>query len=179
MEHQPFENWILSGDVLTPTQSSELEGHLAVCSHCASIKEGISRVEVLFRSATFESPSPGFTSRFKLMAAQREEEARRLQSYFFLGWTLIVTVIVSLAYITSLVLTRSLAAVMTDVMNSTINAAFQLDSLIQLIMTWIQVIPLPIILAIAAGSASLVILLTSGWVLSVWKISTQGVKVNE
>ncbi len=113
------------------------------------------------------------------MAAQREEEARRLQSYFFLGWTLIVTVIVSLAYITSLVLTRSLAAVMTDVMNSTINAAFQLDSLIQLIMTWIQVIPLPIILAIAAGSASLVILLTSGWVLSVWKISTQGVKANE
>lgn len=178
MEHQPFENWILSGDPLTPSQSSELEDHLILCSHCASIREGISGVEVLFRSSTFESPSPGFTNRFKYMAAQREEEARRLQSYFFLGWTLVITVIVSLGYLATLLLTRSPAAVATDLMNSTIFAAFQLENLVQLVMAWLQVIPLPIILAIAAGSASLVILLTGGWVLSVWKVSTQGVKAN-
>lgn len=179
MEHQPFENWILSGDKLSASQTSELSDHLSICSHCASIKEGIASVEELFHSATFESPSPGFAQRFKLMAAQREEEARRLQSYFFLGWTMVVTVIVSLAYLTTLFLTKSPTEVISGLMTSTINAVFQLDTMLQLIKTWLQIIPLPIILAIVAGSASLVVLLTSGWIISVLKISAQGVKTNE
>jgi hypothetical protein len=179
MEHQPFENWILSGDPLTPTQTMDLNNHLAICSHCLTIKEGISGVEVLIKSAAFESPSPGFTRRFQIMAAQREEEARRLQSYFFLGWTMVITVIVSIGYLTTLLLTQSPAEVISGLMGSIIGAAFQLDSMLHLIKAWIQIIPLPITLAIIAGSASLVVLLTSGWVISVWKISTQGVKTNE
>jgi hypothetical protein len=179
MEHQPFENWILSGDPLNPTQTKDLNDHLLVCSHCTCIKEGISNVEDLFKSATFESPSPGFARRFQIMATQREEEARRLQSYFFLGWTMIVTVIVSIGYLTALLLTQSPAEVISGLMSSVINAAFQLDSMLHLIKAWIQIIPLPITLAIFAGSASLVVLLTSGWIISVWKISTQGAKTNE
>jgi hypothetical protein len=179
MEHQPFENWILSGDKLTSSQVSELSDHLSICSHCSSIQEGIISVEELIKSATFESPSPGFAQRFKLMAALREEEARRLQSYFFLGWTMVVTVIVSLGYLTTLLLTKSPTEVVYDLMASTITAAFLLDSILQLIKTWLQIIPLPIILAIVAGSAGLVVLLTSGWIISVLKISAQGVKANE
>jgi len=48
-----------------------------------------------------------------------------------------------------------------------------------MVKTWMHYIPLPITLAIVAGSASLVVLLTSGWIISVWKVSTQGVKTNE
>ncbi len=179
MEHQPFENWILSGDPLTPTQKTDLKNHLSICSHCLSIKEGISGVEDLFNAATFESPSPGFSQRFRIMAVQREEEARRLQSYFFLGWTLVITVIVSISYLSILMVTQSPTEVISGLMTSTINTAFQFDSMLHLIKTWAQLIPLPIILALVAGSASLVVLLTSGWIVSVWKISTQGVKAHE
>jgi hypothetical protein len=179
MEHQPFENWILSETPLTPTQALDLDGHIAICTHCRTIKEGMLSVEDLFRSATFESPSPGFAQRFKVMAAQREEDARRMQSYFFLGWTLIATVIVSMGYIGTLMLTSSPAGVISDIMASAVHAAYQFDTMIHLLKAWMQVIPLPITLAIVAGSASLVVLLTSGWVISVWKVSTQGVKANE
>jgi hypothetical protein len=179
MEHQPFENWILSGDPLTQSQFTELKAHLSICPHCTTIKEGFSGVEMLFKSATFESPSPGFTHRFKIMAAQREEEARRLQSYFFLGWTMIVTVVVSIAYLTTMMLTKSPTEVITELMSSTINVAFQLDTLIETLMAWFTIIPLPITLAIIAGSASLVVLLTSGWIISVWKVSSQGVRTHE
>ena len=179
MEHQPFENWILSELPLTPSQETDLDGHLAVCSHCRSIKDGISSVDDLFRASTFESPSPGFAQRFKIMAQQREEDARRLQSYFFLGWTLIATVVISLGYIGTLMLTHSPAGVVSDLMASAVQAAYQFDTMLHLMKTWLQVIPLPITLAIVAGSASLVVLLTSGWVISVWKVTTQGVKANE
>jgi hypothetical protein len=179
MEHQPFENWILSETPLTASQEIDLDVHLAICTHCRSIKDGMLSVEDLFRSATFESPSPGFSQRFKIMAAQREEDVRRMQSYFFLGWTLIATVIVSLGYIGTLMLTSSPAGVISDIMSSAVTAAYQFDQMIQLLKTWMQVIPVPITLAIVAGSAGLVVLLTSGWVISVWKVSTQGVKANE
>jgi hypothetical protein len=179
MEHQPFENWILSGDPLNTSQITDLKNHLEICSHCSAIKEGILNVEELIKSATFESPSPGFSRRFQMMAAQRKEEARRLQSYFFLGWTMIITVLVSIGYLTTLLLTQTPTEVISGLMASTINVAFQLDSMLHLIKAWIQIIPLPITLAIFAGSASLVVLLTSGWIISVWKISTQGAKANE
>ncbi|NLF51248.1 MAG: hypothetical protein GX577_08935 [Leptolinea sp.] len=179
MEHQPFENWILSGDPLTQSQKHELEEHLSICPHCSEIQGGLTGVEMLFRSATFESPSPGFTHRFAVLTAQREEEARRLQSYFFLGWIMIATVVVSIIYLTVMLLTQSPTEVITDLMAITINTAFQVDNLVQTVMTWFQIIPLPITLAILAGSASLVVLLTSGWIVSVWKASTLGVKTHE
>ncbi|NMB56153.1 MAG: hypothetical protein GYA15_15790 [Leptolinea sp.] len=179
MEHQPYENWILSGDPLSPSQKSDLMDHISTCSHCASIYEGIAGVEDLLKCATFESPSPGFTQRFQMMAARRKEEARRLQSYLFLGWMMLVTVVISMGYLTTLLLIQSPAEVVSNIMASTINMAFQLDSLLQLVKTWMQIIPLPITLAIIAGSAGLVVLLTSGWIFSIWKISAQGVKTNE
>ncbi len=179
MEHQPYENWILSGDPLTESQNIELDEHLSRCPHCAGIKTGLSGVEMFIKSTTFASPSPGFTQRFKIMAAQREEELRRLQSYFFLGWMMIATVVVSIVYLTMVLLTQSPTEVVTNLMATTINMAFQIDNLVLTVMAWFQVIPLPITLAIIAGSASLVVLLTSGWVISVWKASTQGVKAHE
>jgi hypothetical protein len=179
MEHQPFENWILSGDLLTSSQSTELANHLIICQHCQSIQEGIMGVEDLLKSATFESPSPGFSNRFRYMAARRQEEAKRLQSYFFLGGILAVTVLVSIGYFVVLMLTQSPTEVISNLMTSAISLAFRIDELLVLLQTWARFIPWPLTLAIAAIASSLVVLLTSGWLISVWKISTRGVKVYE
>jgi hypothetical protein len=179
MEHQPFENWILSGDLLTSSQSTELAKHLTICQHCQSIQEGIMGVEDLLKSATFESPSPGFSNRFRYLAARRQEEAKRLQSYFFLGGILTVTVLVSLGYFVVLMLTQSPTEVISNMMTSAISLAFRIDELLVLLQTWARFIPWPLTLGIAAIASSLVVLLTSGWLISVWKISTRGVKVYE
>lgn len=179
MEHQPFENWILSGDSLTPSQSVELASHLLVCLHCQSVQEGIMGVEDLFKSATFEAPSPGFSNRFRYMAAHRKEEAKRLQSYFFLGGILAATVLVSIGYFAILMLTQSSAEIVSNMMAAAITLAFSIDELLVLLQTWAWFIPWPVTLALAAVAASLVVLLTSGWLITVWKVSTRGVKVNE
>jgi hypothetical protein len=179
MEHQPFENWILSGELLSPSQTTELTSHLLICQHCQSVKEGIMGVEDLLKSATFESPSPGFSNRFRYMAARRKEEARRLQSYFFLGGILAATVLVSIVYFAIILLTQSPMDVIANLMSSTISLAFRIDELMALLQIWVRYIPWPVSLALAAISASLVILLTSGWLISVWKVSTRGVKVYE
>lgn len=179
MEHQPFENWILSGEPLTPSQSAELASHLYVCQHCQSVQEGIMGVEDLLKSATFESPTPGFSNRFRYMAALRKEEAKRLQAYFFLGGILAVTILVSIGYFAVLMLTQSPLDVISNLMTTTISLAFSIDELLVLLQTWAQFIPWPVSLALAAFASSIAVLLTSGWLISVWKISTQGVKVYE
>lgn len=178
MEHQPFEQWILSGESLTPSQSAELAKHLVICQHCQAIDEGIIGVENLFKSATFESPSPGFSNRFKFMAVQREEEVKRLQSYFFLGGILTATVLVAIGYFGVLLLTQSPAEVIRNLMVSIISIAFKVDELLVTMQTWARIVPLPVSIALAAATASLVILLTSGWAISVWKVSTRGAKVS-
>jgi hypothetical protein len=179
MEHQPFENWILSGEKLSQSQLVELSNHLGICQHCQSVKEGIMGVEALLKSATFESPSPGFTNRFQYMAARRKEEAKRLQSYFFLGGILAITILVSIIYFAFLMVTQSPLDVIENLMTSAITLVSRVDELIFLLQTWVHFIPWPVTLALAAISASLVILLTSGWVISVWKVSARGVKVYE
>ena len=179
MEHQPFENWILSGEILDKTCSEELEKHLAVCQHCQNVQAGIKGAEILFNASEFKSPMPGFANRFKTMAALREEEARRTQSYFFLGYIMAVTVLISIGYITVLMLTRSPADVLSKIMVNTLDAVFKLDGLLITLQSWYRVIPWPLILIIAAGSAGLLVLMTGGWVISVWKLASYGVKINE
>jgi hypothetical protein len=179
MEHQPFENWILSGESLTSSQSVELASHLVVCQYCQSLEEGKMGVENLLKSATFESPSPGFTNRFRYMAARRKEEAKRLQSYFFLGAILAATILVSIGYFTILMLTESPMDIITYLMTTAIGVAFNIDGLLVLLQTWTRFIPWPVSLALTATMSSLVVLLTSGWLISVWKFSTRGVKVYE
>ncbi|MEI8132276.1 MAG: hypothetical protein WCG34_07575 [Leptolinea sp.] len=179
MEHQPFENWILSGESLTTSQSAELDNHLVVCQHCQFTQEGIMGVEDLLKSATIEAPSPGFTNRFRYLAASRKEEAKRLQSYFFLGGILAATVLVSFGYFAILLLTQSPAIVISNLMTNAISLAFGIDELLVALQAWARYVPWPVSLTLGAVISNLIILITSAWLLSVWKVTTRGVKVYE
>jgi len=179
MEHQPFENWILSGESPTASQLAELASHLVFCQHCQFTQEAILGVENLLSSATIESPSPGFTNRFRYLAANRKEEAKRLQSYFFLGGILAATVLVSSGYFTILMLTQSPANLISNLMTNAISLAFEIDELLVALKTWARYVPWPVSLTLGAVISNLVILISSAWLLSVWKVFTRGVKVHE
>lgn len=179
MEHQPFENWILSGDSLTASQSAELASHLVFCQHCQFTQEAIMGIENLLTSATIESPYPGFTNRFRYLATSRKEEAKRLQSYFFLGGILAATVLVSSGYFTILMLTQSPANLISNLMTNTISLAFGIDEFLVALKTWARYVPWPVSLTLGAVVSNMIVLITSAWLLSVWKVSTRGVKVYE
>jgi len=74
MDHQPFENWLLNDERLTPEQDRELRVHLRTCPTCNTL----ARANFSLRSSAVIAPAPGFAQRFQVrLAAQRKVERRR------------------------------------------------------------------------------------------------------
>jgi hypothetical protein len=75
MNHQPFEDWLFSGEPLDPKQERELRGHLQNCADCAALAE----VDLALRTAKVVSPAPGFAVRFQARLARQRKVQRRQQ----------------------------------------------------------------------------------------------------
>jgi hypothetical protein len=74
MNHQPFEDWLLNDQPLTPTEKRDLDAHIQTCRYCAALVE----TGLELHSVRMVSPMPGFAGRFeKRLAAQRTADLRR------------------------------------------------------------------------------------------------------
>ncbi|MCC7119285.1 MAG: zf-HC2 domain-containing protein [Anaerolineales bacterium] len=74
MNHQPFEEWLLTDKFLTPAEKRELDLHLRTCADCTAL----SATGLALRSARAARPAAGFTLRFQQkLAAQKALERRR------------------------------------------------------------------------------------------------------
>jgi hypothetical protein len=65
MNHQPFEDWILSEEPLTPENAGELETHLENCDHCRELQDAWNGVIDLFQGTPEVEPLPGFVNRWQ------------------------------------------------------------------------------------------------------------------
>ena len=73
MNHQPFEDWLLSDKVIDSKQKLELDAHLRVCPYCRALIE----TGLALRSVKMVSPAAGFASRFQSRLAARKLAERR------------------------------------------------------------------------------------------------------
>lgn len=74
MNHQPFEDWLLSEELSDPKQKLELEAHLRTCSYCSALAE----TGTALRMVKKVSPAAGFSARFQArLAVQKAAERRR------------------------------------------------------------------------------------------------------
>jgi hypothetical protein len=73
MNHQPFEEWLLTETRITPEQRRELDLHVRSCSYCSALLE----TGVVLRSVKMASPADGFTMRFQARLAERKLVDRR------------------------------------------------------------------------------------------------------
>jgi hypothetical protein len=81
MDHQPFEDWLINDQPLTPVEKHYLDVHIRTCKYCAALVE----TGLELHSVRMVSPMPGFAGRFwKRLAARRIADRRRRQ------WGLIV-----------------------------------------------------------------------------------------
>ncbi len=74
MVHQPFEDWLLNDEQLTPNQERDLRLHLRDCLACTALARG----NLTLRSAPVTSPPDGFAPRFQArLAAERKIQRSR------------------------------------------------------------------------------------------------------
>lgn len=87
MNHQSFENWLLSDGPLPSEQAQALREHLRECEACRLLKEGWSGTRQLFKTTPLAAPQPGFTARWQERLAEQRRRAYRRQSLSVLGFT--------------------------------------------------------------------------------------------
>jgi anti-sigma factor RsiW len=88
MNHQPFENWLLSEEPLPEENQDALQAHLADCEQCHTLQEAWLDIATLFAEIPDIGPEPGFVNRWQanLEADRTTERAmrQRWQSWIFL-----------------------------------------------------------------------------------------------
>lgn len=118
MNHQPFEDWMLADQALTPEQKRQLQAHLRMCTRCTALAE----VNLALHSARLVAPASGFVDRFQArLEAQRKTQHQRnfwgflilvlsvLGVLLWLAWPLLAAVFDSPAEILSAWLSYLLA----------------------------------------------------------------------
>jgi hypothetical protein len=84
MNHQPFEDWLFSEEMLGPDQSKALESHLNQCEQCNRSLIALNEVlEVISTSRTPE-PVPGFTQRWYQHLVEYRQKQREKQNWFLI-----------------------------------------------------------------------------------------------
>lgn len=81
MNHQPFEEWLLNEEPITPEQKRELDVHLRSCAYCSALVE----TGDILHLAKMASPAPGFTARFQVRLAEHKIADRR-RKLWGAGW---------------------------------------------------------------------------------------------
>lgn len=63
--HQPFNDWLLSGEALSPDDARSLQEHLSQCGECQVLAEALQGIERDLRHAPQHEPAPGFVNRWQ------------------------------------------------------------------------------------------------------------------
>ncbi|MBI4772144.1 MAG: zf-HC2 domain-containing protein [Chloroflexi bacterium] len=86
MTHQPYREWLIDArtGLMTPEQRARLEGHLAACAECRSVRQGVARLDQLFSRPPMVPAPSGFVARFEGRLAARQSRSR----WFFGGMAL-------------------------------------------------------------------------------------------
>ncbi len=91
MNHQPFENWLLSEDSLPEDEARALRDHLADCGQCSELEEAWLDVARLFADIPDVEPAPGFVNRWQA-ALESDKAVLKAMRQRWQSWILLVLI---------------------------------------------------------------------------------------
>lgn len=154
MNHQPYEDWLLSDEPLLPEQSRDLQTHLRMCDSCQQLFESWSEVQNLFNVAPSVQPKAGFSTRWLIRLEEEERKTKQRQSWMMLiltgGVALFILLLISINVFTSIdqpiqllflgtsKLTEILSAL--NAINEILSAFVELVSILIPPMWWIVIV---------------------------------------
>lgn len=96
MNHQPFRDWLLSTEELTPEQKRGVHEHLKACETCRQLHVAWKEVDAVFHQSPLAAPMPGFSTRFqaRLQEYQEKQQVRRVWLSIGISFILVVSSLV-------------------------------------------------------------------------------------
>ena len=79
MTHQPFEDWLLYDEPLTPSQKQELQVHLRACEQCTRLASAWRQTESALHRAPVLEPEKGFSNRWQVYLVAHQLRLQRRQ----------------------------------------------------------------------------------------------------
>jgi hypothetical protein len=177
MNHLPFEAQIIDNHPMDEPQQQALKVHLVECVQCRTLQTKWLMVESQLRSVPMVTPAPGFHQRWQASLSLRHAREQRHKAVRFLCILLGANLISLIVILVSTLLTGSAVQWLVSTIN-TITGLFQFWSQIEEVAyAVLQLLPpvAPIILMVL--SACGLCLAIAFWVISLWRISFQGVNV--
>jgi anti-sigma factor RsiW len=174
MNHQPFETWLVDEVTITPEQETALQAHLEVCPHCRQIKTGWQAARSSLQTAPLVRPAPGFSQRFSATLAERRarEIHRRQIRRLILGLTL--GLVISIGLLGGIIFS---VASPVDLMVKGAGAVTGiLSGFIRIEHLLFSALQQPWVLGIWILATSGISILVVGWMITLWRISSQGVQ---
>lgn len=172
MSHQPFEDWLFSGESLESQQEQSLQDHLNQCEQCQAISIALDQVNEVFISSPSPEPAEGFTQRWfdRLAIAQEQGQIKRT-------WTIILAFFTAATFITIAITLLNLNTLNWTYQLSQFIASFSLfagkiNQIWRFLRSLSGVFPLilPIMIILGFGFISLISVLFITWISSLIKI---------
>jgi hypothetical protein len=91
MNHQPFENWLLSEEPLSDENEEALQAHLTDCEQCKTIQDAWLDVANLFTDVPDVGPESGFVNRWQANL-ETDRAATRTMQQRWQSWILLVLI---------------------------------------------------------------------------------------
>jgi hypothetical protein len=91
MNHQPFENWLLSEDPLSEEDERAMQNHLVDCDQCNRLEDSWMEVASLFSEVPDFEPAPGFVNRWQINL-KADRAATKAMQQRWQSWIVLVLI---------------------------------------------------------------------------------------
>lgn len=184
MNHQPFEQWLLSDEILDDEQKTALSRHLETCADCSRLAVAWRSVAVMMRMEAEVAPAEGFIARWETFREEKkiQEQIQRqrrlawLLLAFTAGGALVTFVSFNLQAFANL---PTLGEIFTRLLYNgvlLVGASRQLFNIAQFIE---KSVPFPIPLIFWINLAAMLFILTAIWIISIVRLSNSRRSIKE
>jgi anti-sigma factor RsiW len=177
MNHQPFEDWLLSDEALDPEQETNLRQHLTGCPKCTTLSQALQSVEQEMKRAPQVSPTPGFTGRWQARLAEKRAQKQRRLVWWAIGFNLSAALGIFLALYWNRLASFSFSKMLALALYSITLLFARIGSAQVLLKLFFEevnpIFPIAFIAVVATGLSVLSLI----WIVTMWKIYIpQGVR---
>ena len=172
MSHQPFEDWLFSGEQLDNQQVESLQSHLTHCEQCQTISNALDQVNDTFLNSSTPEPTLGFTQRWfeRLSIAREQQKIKRTWMIIMglFGAATIITITIAIINLNNI----NWAFQLSQFIASFSLFAGKINQLFRLVQRLANLFPLivPIMIILGLGIFSLVSVLFITWISSLIRI---------
>jgi hypothetical protein len=178
MNHQPFEEWMLSDEPLDAEQDAALTQHLVSCPDCPPLARAWQAVRQEIATEPPEAPAPGFSMRWQARLKERRAEQQRRTVLLTVGLNALALLVTGAVWLVPQIGHVTLTGILVTVLGDVTLLAVRINQAMGAVSflfrdfsggfpsDWMDLLPV----ALLAVGATTLALLSVVWVFTMWKI---------